>query len=220
MKHLLAILALAAALLGLSGCLWQRADSPLEQQFARASQLNKDGDLHGALICLNRASELAPESPTVLVRRASVRSRLGDMDGALADVDKAIELEPEYPTAYLARGLFRRKTENLDGSLEDLNRAVSLAPQVGEMYFARGATKADMGDLPGAIEDFTLAADRDPRFYRAYLWRAYAYMATNREDLALRDVMHICKNTQEGPLRERAESLMRDLLINRPPASE
>ena len=218
MKHLLAALALVT-LAGLSGCLRQRGNA-LEQQLAHASRLNKDGDLDGALVCLNQAAELAPESPTVLVRRASVRSKLGDMSGALIDVDKAIELEPEYPTAYLARGVFRRETENLNGSLEDLDRAVALAPRVGEMYLARGQTKADMGDLSGAIEDFTLAADRDPKLYRAYLWRAYAYVAANREDLALRDVMHVCNHTKEGPLRERAESLRRDLLLSRPPPTD
>ncbi len=78
---------------------------------------------------------------------------------------------------------------------------------------ARGATHSIMGNLKSGIHDLTCAIDLDPTLYRAYLWRAYAYVEQKDADRALIDVNHIRKHAQNKVILEQAEALTRELLL-------
>lgn len=200
------------------GCAWfiPNPGRGADRFVNRADVQQRAGDLEGALLSINQALELKPDSKPILLRRASLRAQLKDTKRAREDLDRLIATDPKYGPAYVARGILRRKANDLDGSLEDLDKAVKLMPHMAHPFFARGSTRAAKGDMRGSIEDFTVAIDRDADFHRAYLWRAYAYIAADQPDRAMRDLLHVRKQTKDRFLKERADTLIRELALKKP----
>jgi len=191
-----------------------------EWHLAVATAKQRDGDLRGALLELDRALQLDPRSVHALARRGALRAELHDLDGALEDFDRAVQIAPDNPIPYLGRGILRRQMDDLDGALEDHNQAVRLEPCMPEAYLARGATRAMRGDLRGGIDDFTRATALDSTFYRAYLWRAYAHLALDEYDQALSDLNTVREHAKDPVMVQRAEELLRDLVLRRSMGSE
>jgi tetratricopeptide (TPR) repeat protein len=54
----------------------------------------ENGDIFGALDCLDRAIEVEPDCAYLYAERANFRQRIGDISGAIADYDRAIDLQP------------------------------------------------------------------------------------------------------------------------------
>ena len=98
----------------------------LELLIDRSIVLASAENYRAALLDLDRAYELAPQRPDVLVYRATVHRFLGSDTFALRDIEAAIQLDPNLPEAYLERGILKRMQGDRNGARRDWVRVLDL----------------------------------------------------------------------------------------------
>ncbi len=202
-----------------TGCLLGRAKTPEEQVAAyleSASRKKQTGDFEGAILDLDLALGILPESGHALVRRGSLYVEINDVEAAQGDFQRALELDPDDVAAHIGRAVVRRRLGDFDGAMVDLNRAVELAPDLSQVYLARGMTLAMNGQTQAAIDDLTQAIQIAPSLTRAHLWRAYAYLALHDEARAARDLRFVRDHSGDALLVQRATTLLNEIYLSEP----
>ncbi len=100
-----------------------RSISPAAQQHERLGrQLLKARRFQDAIVELDQAVGMAPESPTGYNARGFAWFMLGAFQRAMEDLDNAIRLDPDYANAYHNRAAVRKATGDLSGAQADLQR--------------------------------------------------------------------------------------------------
>ncbi len=93
----------------------------------RSITLAGAGDYWAALDDLNRALDLAPGRPDILILRASAYRRLQAPDLARDDIARALRRDPDNPDGLLERGILRRLAGETAGARRDWLRVIDLA---------------------------------------------------------------------------------------------
>jgi tetratricopeptide (TPR) repeat protein len=55
----------------------------------------ENGDILGAINCVDREIEIDPDCAYLYAERANFRQRMGDIQGAIIDYDRALDLQPQ-----------------------------------------------------------------------------------------------------------------------------
>ncbi len=76
---------------------------------------------------LNRALDMAPGRPDLLILRASAYRYLDALELAHDDIDRALARDPDNPDGLLERGILRRLAGDEAGARDDWLRAIELA---------------------------------------------------------------------------------------------
>ena len=82
----------------------------------RASALEADGDLDGALQAITEAVELAPEKPVYRALRGRLYSLQKQWRAAIRDFDRVLAVKPNAPSALYTRGRARFMIDEYDGA--------------------------------------------------------------------------------------------------------
>jgi tetratricopeptide (TPR) repeat protein len=176
---LLALIALAAPQLGISGLpyrairsvampaslqLWEarRANEPAWQAQREGDKAYRDRDYEGAIRRFSEAIELygAHNAAAALSfrTRAFARERLGERQAALADHDRAIALEPDFTAGYRYRGILLAELGRHQDALNDFRAALEQNKDSPETLIARGREFEKVGRHEDALNDFGQAA--------------------------------------------------------------
>ncbi|MGC9336109.1 MAG: tetratricopeptide repeat protein [Anaerolineae bacterium] len=149
------------------------------------------GHYERAVTHYNRAEDLAPNDPQVLINRAIVNHALGRAQPALRDLDRALDMA-ENAWAYLYRGLIRQQQGEPKRAMEDMNRAIRLDPSFVEGYHCRGLLYAELGDHNKAFEDQNHVLELTPGHAGALTARGVARAALGEAEEALEDLNQGC----------------------------
>jgi tetratricopeptide (TPR) repeat protein len=144
-----------------------------------------------ALIHYNRAIELAPNHPDVLINRAVVNQVLGFHQPALHDLEQALQVS-ENPGAYLHRGFVRERLGERKRALEDYSRAIRLDADFAEAHFRRGLLYAKLGEQDKAFQDQNQVLELDRYHAGALTARGTARAALGDVRWALSDLDKGC----------------------------
>jgi tetratricopeptide (TPR) repeat protein len=131
-------------------------------------------EFKAALVPLDAAVKLKPDSVDARRWRGHCRNALGMYSAALADYDEAIRLEPRNAWSYYARGMARHGLKQFEAAIADYTQALQLDPYHNKAVEWRGFNKALIGDHLGAYLDFNRARDLDPKNPWVYFSRAKA----------------------------------------------
>ena len=91
-----------------------------------------------AIVDLNEAARLDPQSAIILSDRGFARLRMGQTDQAIADYSAALRLNPRTVYALYGRGLAALRKGDRAGGIADLDAARSLDPKVDGVFAALG----------------------------------------------------------------------------------
>ena len=116
-----------------------------------------------ALITLNNAIEIFPDSMNLICYRGTEKIFLGDLKGAMIDIDKSIESHQmdssDMSAAYRYKGYILREMNKLEEAVASLTLAINY-DDTNELLFA---TRADLyrrlGLKDNACKDYRKAAD-------------------------------------------------------------
>jgi tetratricopeptide (TPR) repeat protein len=156
------LLAIGGLLLALSaGRASAQIDAAREAQ-RRGAELQRQGDLRGALREFSRAVRLAPDSALAWYNRGLVRRALQDCRAAVRDFDHALELQADFFNALYQRGNCRQTLGDYARAADDYTRAIAVPGRIDGRflaYFARGDALRRLGRLDEAYADYVHAGE-------------------------------------------------------------
>ncbi len=128
------------------------------------------GDTRNALQAIDKAREIDPKSPAVLLAEIPGRVRARQFKEAMAAADRALAVVPNSADAWYQKGSIAQAAGDLPAALNAYEKVLKLDTTHVEVRVARAGLYLDLARLPDAAGDLeelkTLSAD-DPR--TAYL---------------------------------------------------
>lgn len=159
------------------------------------------GDLDTAIYELNRAADLDPEdfdAYTNLGIAYRDRGKEGDIEAALFAFNKALQVKPDYVPALKYRGFIWISQNELGKAIEDFKRVVSLDYQNPIAHRDLGYAYRLNTEYNLAIEHLTIALRQNAHDADAYLNRALAYQAIQKNEEAMNDYCLVLQNSDPG----------------------
>jgi tetratricopeptide (TPR) repeat protein len=104
-------------------------------RFQEGSRLLESGDIHAAVVSLERARELEPDKGSIREALARAYFRTGRIQSAREEFAKVIELDPVNDYAHFGLGLCLLRTGDRDGARGHLKLATIMRPDA-EAYQA------------------------------------------------------------------------------------
>ena len=155
-----------------------------EGYFDRAVLKMETGDLEGAKIDLDQASQIDPLRTEAYVNRGAILYQTGNYNEALQNFERVLETDPQNSNAYMGRGQIRQATNDAMGAMNDYNIALSF-DQTYKGYINRAVLKIAMKDNEGARSDLDRASEIDPLKPEIYINRGLIDLNTENPRSAL-----------------------------------
>ena len=158
------------------------------EQLASAALMQND--YSKAILCFQKAIELAPDNPDSsgsYYQRGNAYQIQGELDLAIGDYNQALKLNPRLVEAYNNRGHAYSIKGELDRAIRDFDRAITLNPIFSKAYNNRGNAHLRKGELDRAIADYNQTIKLNPSHASAYYNRGSAHRAKGDLDRAISD---------------------------------
>jgi tetratricopeptide (TPR) repeat protein len=134
-----------------------------ERLTMEARRLTDAGDVPGALVPLERARALNPESAPVLFRLAGLYFDTGQYEKAQASIRHAIKIAPSRWDYHYIQGLIEMSLGQFDSAEESLETSVRLNPSAADAHDQLGEIAMRRNDFTSAIQQFSRAAELAPQ---------------------------------------------------------
>ena len=105
---------------------------------------------------------------------------------------------------------FSKKGQN-DQAIASFSEAIKLDPKNAVAYNSRGLAYYNTKALDKAIADYNKAIQLDASMVSPYLNRGVAYAAKGQKDKAIADLKKVLELTQDLGLRQKAETVLKEL---------
>lgn len=138
-----------------------------------------------AILYLQKAIELNPQSSGVYYNMGLVYSDKGNIDKAIQLYEKAIEQNPQDYRAYINLGLVYSQKGNLDKAIQLYEKAIELNPQNSIAYQNMGQVYSDKGNLDKTIQLYEKAIELNPQDSITYYNLALTYSDKGNLDKAI-----------------------------------
>jgi tetratricopeptide (TPR) repeat protein len=180
---------------------WRKGDIPKAGQWALkateadgknskafhilAMALERMGHLHKALVTYERAFELDPEDPELLINLGLTAWNLKLTDGAAAMFKLYIAACPDSPLGYNNLGSVQSDLGQPEVAIETLRAALYRMPDQAILWNSLATVLAEEGRADESLIFYREAARLEPNFARAYHNLGYAYQHLSRMEEAL-----------------------------------
>ncbi|MEI9990253.1 MAG: tetratricopeptide repeat protein [Rhizomicrobium sp.] len=148
--------------------------------------LERMGHIHKALVTYERAFELDPDDPELLINLGLIAWNLKQIDGAARMFSLYIEACPESPLGYNNLGSVLCDMGEPERAIETLRAAIFRMPQEPILWNALATVLAEEGRAEESLVFYNESVRLDPKFARLHhnLGYAYAHLGMLKESLA------------------------------------
>lgn len=150
-----------------------------------AMSLERMGHLHKALVTYERAFELDPDDPDLLINLGLTAWSLKMQDAAVAMFRRYIDMRPDSPLGYNNLGTIQCEMGDTDAAVATLRSALLRMPAEPVLWNALATVLAESGRAEEALVFYKEAIRLAPGFPRAYHNLGFAYSHLGRLDEAL-----------------------------------
>ena len=150
-----------------------------------AMALERMGHLHKALITYERAFELDPEDPELLINLGLTAWNLKLTDGAAKMFQLYIASQPDSPLGYNNLGSVQGDMGEVDQAIETLRAALYRMPEEAMLWNSLATVLAENSRADESLVFYEEAARLAPSFARAYHNLGFAYQHLSQMDKAL-----------------------------------
>ena len=150
-----------------------------------AMALERMGHLHKALVTYERAFELDPEDPELLINLGLTAWNLKLKDGAAKMFRLYIAASPDSPLGYNNLGSCLADMDQQEEAIETLRAALFQMPTQAILWNSLATVLAEAGRAEESLVFYEEAARLEPGFARAYHNLGYAYQHLSKLDKAL-----------------------------------
>lgn len=102
------------------------------QAYQEGSRLLAGANIHAAVVALERARDLEPDTPSVRETLARAYYRAGNLAAATAEFERSVELDPVNDYAHFGLGLCLLRGGDQVGARRHLKLAVAMRPESGD----------------------------------------------------------------------------------------
>ncbi len=141
-----------------------------EGYYDRAVLKMELGDLEGAEVDLDKASQIDPLRAEAYINRGVIFYQIGNFTEALQNFDQVLKIDPQNSNAYMGKGQIKQATNDMQGAMSEYNTALSFA-QTYKGYINRAVLKIALKDYEGARTDLDYAAKIDSLKSEVYINR-------------------------------------------------
>jgi eukaryotic-like serine/threonine-protein kinase len=192
---------------------WMNQDEAAWENLSRAGEIDpgipavyvnksllreRQGNFREALIEIERALNLQPDSARYLMVRSRLRRKNGDSAGADRDLAKVKSVQPTDPEGWIMRGV-AVLSESPEAAIEDFRQASRWPGMaaVAQQNMAHVLSER-LGQTDQAIVVLTELLDREPNFLPALTGRAVLYARSGEVEKARLDIEK-CKSLPMSP---------------------
>jgi tetratricopeptide (TPR) repeat protein len=154
-----------------------------------AMALERMGHLHKALVTYERAFQLDPDDPDLLINLGLTAWNLKMIDGATGMFRRFIEIRPDSPLGYNNLGTIQCETGRATTAIETLRAAIFRMPSESVLWNSLATVLAESGRADESIVFYQEAIRLSPEFARPWhnLGFAYSHLGRLEEALAAYD---------------------------------
>ncbi len=160
-------------------------DSNAKAFHVLAIALERMGHLHKALVTYERAYQLDPEDPELLINLGLTAWNLKLTDGAASMFQLYIDACPDSPLGYNNLGSVLCDLGHPDVAIETLRAAINRMPQETILWNSFATVLAEEGRADESLVFYNEAVRLEPGFARAYHNLGYAYQHLGQLEAAL-----------------------------------
>lgn len=135
----------------------------------------EQGNINEAIVELNKASSLKPNSPDIHNNIGLLYQRKGWKREAAEEYNHAIRLNPALSEAYLNLGTIYMEDGRLLLALNEIERALLFDPYSASAYINKGFILSDMGNYKMAENVYKIALSLNPYDPTAYYGLGLSY---------------------------------------------
>ncbi|MEQ9373454.1 MAG: tetratricopeptide repeat protein [Coleofasciculus chthonoplastes F3-SA18-01] len=166
--------------------------------FNQGYQQAMAGDLVDAIVCWEKALDIAPDSHAAWYNRGLALFKLGRLEEAIASYDNALQFKPDDPEAWNNRGIALRKLGRFEEAIASYDKALQFKPDQDEAWNNRGIALRKLGRLEEAIISCNKALEIKPDYDNAFYNKACYLALQNQINLALENLQQaIALNSDE-----------------------
>jgi tetratricopeptide (TPR) repeat protein len=130
--------------------------------FNRGYQQAKAGDWVDAIVCWEKALDIAPDSHTAWNNRGNALSKLGRLEEAIASYDHALQFKPDYHQAWYNQGNALDELGRIEEAIASYDHALQFKPDDHEAWNNRGIALRKLGRFEEAIASYDKALQFKP----------------------------------------------------------
>jgi tetratricopeptide (TPR) repeat protein len=146
------------------------------------------GDVAGATALYQRALEVDPGRPRILLNQGLALADAGDHPAAVASYNGALDIDPVQPLTLVNLGIALAARNDLTGAIAAYRRAIALNPREPLAYFNLAAVYAGQGRADSAVINFLRAAELDPSLAVANFYASRLLLDLGNPAEALRQI--------------------------------
>lgn len=176
----------AALALAIDGATRYKADAMfllLQSRALESMQRHKD-----ALISIDKAIQLEPQSPACWAQKVKVLGELDDNAALHKAVNTAIKLNSKDALVWGYKAMLETNEGKWESAIASATRAIKLDPKLSGAYTSRGLAYLTLNKYELALQDANLYIDLEPRRATGYNNRGLLKTRLHRFGSALKDL--------------------------------
>ena len=146
----------------------QRFPDDVEGMGVLGACLRVNGEFVESLVVLNRAIELDPSYPEVLINRGLIRLSQGNTTGALVDLDLAHRLKPHIREIWDLVVELKIEVQEYSDAILLLINIIEVDPDNAKWWAALAICNQNLGNFGASIEAYSKAIAIKPDYAEAY----------------------------------------------------
>ncbi|MEQ9622097.1 TPR end-of-group domain-containing protein [Coleofasciculus chthonoplastes] len=124
------------------------------------------GDLVDAIVCWEKALDIAPDSHAAWYNRGLALDELGRLEEAIASYDKALQFKPDQDEAWYNRGFALRKLGRFEEAIASYDNALQIQPDDTTSIYNKACCLALQNKIAIALENLQQAIALNSDEYR------------------------------------------------------
>ena len=153
--------------------------------YSSLSSLGIEGSYEKSIESFNKAKELAPNNPSIVLARASLEFLNENNEEAKQFINEALLLKTNYTDAFFLLAEIEAKEGNVSGAIKQAENAAQKSPNDSSIFFRLGMLRYSNNDYSGSISAFERAVILDPNNLNARYFLGQSYQKVNRKEDAL-----------------------------------
>lgn len=176
-------------------------------------QLNVLNSYETAIASYQKALELNPKNPAILMFFARLAANHNDLKSAESYAVQAIQAKNNYLDAYFLLSQIEVANKNIQGAINSVSAASVIDPTNPAIFFQLGLLKYNIGDFTGAIIAFEKATSMTPDYANAKYFLGLSYEITKQHERAIKQFQDLSKS---NPDSKEVQAILENLIAGKP----